>query len=326
MSTPAKHAYRGTMKALQELGLRKGGHIETVDEVAAQLEKEAITPNVSSPLPSPKNYLNDEIIAVDPNLCKKWKFKDRPENELGDIDELSHDLKTNGQIHPAIVRKTEDKATPFEIIIGERRWHAAKKANIKLLVIIKDINDAEAAIIQVSENEKRHTLSEFARGIVLQQQIDAGIITSKVLEERLKKSQSYIRNLLSFSRLKTEIIAAIGDMRNISARTAYDLVRWQEKGKEYVDALIKLGPKLQTGTIGEKQLEKLISNIAQQKQSANFNSREVHSKNGRHLFTWRNDSNKNRSISFPKSIRKYINFEDLEKIMIENIEIQLHHK
>lgn len=326
MSTTAKHAYRGTMKALQELGLRKGGHIETVDEVAAQLEKEATEFDISPPLPHPKTSLNEEIIAVDPNLCRKWIYKDRPENELGDIDELSHDLKTNGQIHPAIVRKTGEENTPFEIIVGERRWHAAKKANIKLLVTIKNLNDTEAAIVQVSENEKRHTLSEYARGIVLQQQIDAGVITSKVLEERLKKSQSYVRNLLSFSRLKPEIIASIGDMRNISARTAYDLVRWQEKGKDYIDAIVKLGSKLQTGKIGEKQLEKLITHITQQKQTSKFDSREVHSKNGRHLFTWRNDSNKNRSISFPKSIRKYINFEDLEKIMIENIEHQLHHK
>lgn len=265
----------------------------------------------------------NNIIEIEPDDCIKWQFKDRPENELGDIDDLSEDLKKNGQIHPVIIRKHKDHIKPYELIIGERRWIAAKKAGLKLKAILKEnLSDHDAAIIQTSENDKRKDLSDYAVGTMLRQQIDAGIITAKDLELKLNKSQSHIRNLLSYSRLSQELISAIGDMRYISARTAYDLVRWQDKGVQYKNVLIELAPSLRNGKIGEKQLEKLIMKSINQ-DSRNKQCYEVLSKDGRHLFSWRGDTNKNKSISFPKSIREHVDFKELELIMIKNIDEQL---
>src|SRR5262249_41089868 len=106
-------------------------------------------------------------------------------------------------------------------------------------------------------------------------------------------------------------------------RSAYEIVRWQEKGMQYKNALVILAPSLKYGKIGEKQLEKLINQTVQDGFKRNKQAYEVYAKDGRHLFSWRGDTNKNMSVSFPKSIRKRIDFKELEALMTKNIEEQL---
>ena len=111
-------------------------------------------------------------------------------------------------------------------------------------------------------------------------------------------------------------------MTKISARTASEIVRWQEKGKQYQDVLLELAPKLVTGEIGANKLQKLIlGHLNSEKYIKIIN--EVKSFDGRHLFTWKRDNNGQRTIGFPKDIRETLNFSVLEKNLIEHILAQL---
>src|SRR5262249_28150879 len=147
-----------------------------------------------------KNQIDNEnlIQQIDPcNICR-WRYKDRPDNELGNIDELAADLKQNGQIQPIILRQnTSGTSEDYELIIGERRWRAAKLAHIKLKAMVWSLSDKESAILQAAENEKRKDISDYAKGISYKRLIDEKIVTVKDLEIQLNKSQSYIRNVLS---------------------------------------------------------------------------------------------------------------------------------
>ncbi len=96
------------------------------------------------------NEDNFKIIEIDPKKCRNWKYADRNRFELGSIEELAEDIKQNGQLQPAIVRKINSLDYTYEVIAGERRWRACSFANINLKVVITNEDDAGCLVIQTS--------------------------------------------------------------------------------------------------------------------------------------------------------------------------------
>ena len=320
--TTAKHAYRGTMKALQELGLQKGGHIETVDEVAAQLKNGRSTQSQSSASVLPINN-SSIILSIDPNKIKNWELHDRPENELGDIEALANDLEENGQAQPCIVRTySKDPKYSYELIVGERRWRAAILRKLSLKIIVEEINDHQAAIYQIAENSNRKDLSDYAKGMNYYNLTESGIISQKELEKALGKNKIDISRLLSFGHVPKQIWDAIGDTTKISSRTASEIRAIIKKGEQHYAAILQLAPRLKTGKLGAANLAKEVDKIISGENESNSTT-EIRTSSGRHLFTWRKDSNGNLSVSFPKDIRSHINKSTLEIVMKAEIEAQL---
>ena len=78
-------------------------------------------------------------------------------NEDG-LDELAESIKEQGVMQPLLVRKKNNEK--YEIIAGERRWQASKKAGIKNIpVLIKDIPDSSALAMALIENMQREDFS-----------------------------------------------------------------------------------------------------------------------------------------------------------------------
>jgi ParB family transcriptional regulator, chromosome partitioning protein len=246
---------------------------------------------------------SDKILSVEPAEIKNWKYSDRPEAELGDIDSLAAEFKTIGQQQPCIVRTTNNSKKPYELIAGERRWRAAILANVKLKVILKDISDTEAALIQATENESRKNLSDYAKGIQFYRLIENKIIKAKELTEKLGKSKQYISALLSFGKIPQKIIKNIGDMTNVSARTAEKIKQLSARGEIFEEAIITLAGRIRTGKLGHGGIEReLLKVMHKQAPSDNTEKRKVLTRDGRHICTWRFDNNGILSVHFPKSI------------------------
>ena len=307
------------------------GEVKNVDyyKKKSKDKKHSIaTPASFNQLTLAENTLhNEEIIEMSPDQIINWEYHDRPKSELGDIKTFAEELKSVGQQQPCIVRPYKNDKNKYEIIAGERRWRAAKIAGISLKVIIKNLNDKQAAICQAAENSHRKDLSDYAKGINYSSLIEKGIINRKELQERLQLSKSSIRNLLSFSRVKQNIWDAIGDYSKISASTAYEISRLlSDDSNNHEKILLKIAPKLDGKNISDKKLRKLVeSELVGNKTNFGY-AKEIRSTTGRHVFTWRKDSNGNRSIAFPKDVRQLINFSELEEKIIANIENQLKRK
>lgn len=321
--TTAKHAYRGTLKVLQELGLKKGGQIETVDDVATRLKN---TPSPSQQTQSviQPSHNSNLILSVNPNMIKNWEMHDRPENELGDIEALSKDLEENGQAQPCIVRTSiNDPEYTYELIVGERRWRAAKLRKLPLKIIIEEINDQQAAIYQIAENSNRKDLSDYAKGMNYFRLIEAGVISQKELEKTLAKNKIEISRLLSFGNIPSTIWDAIGDATKISSRTASEIRAIIKKSDRHFSAIIQLASRLGTGRLGATSLAKEVEKIISGDNEVSNTTTEIRTSSGRHLFTWRKDSNSNLSISFPKDIRGHLDKSLLENAIKHEIENQL---
>ena len=249
------------------------------------------------------NYINDtinvriksenEIFSIDPNKITLWKYKDRPQNELGDIDLLAKKMLEIGQQQPCIVRPDSYKNDCYELIAGERRWRAAIKASINLKVIIKNLNNNEAAIVQEEENSY-NPLSEFAQGMSYFNQIRDGILQQVDLIEKLGISKQKLSRLLSYSQIPADVCVAIGDMRKVSSGTAEKIKQLCSKGDPYKNCIIELAEKIRLGKIGHEKLsalvEQRVSNISKE------GVKKIYDNNGLLLFSVR--MNYNNSITF----------------------------
>ncbi len=261
---------------------------------------------------------NKAVLKINPNYISNWKYNDRPESELGDINELSKDILQNGQIQPCVVRKLKNSPNKYELIVGERRWRACKLIEKDLNVIVSNINDEEAFIIQASENDQRKNLSDYARGMHYHKIIDNKIFTEESLAKKLNKSKSYVRQLLSFQRLHHSLVTAISNLSNISSRTAAEMLRWQNKGKQFLDILITLAPKLREGNIGEKKLVKLIEKSVIQKPIA-ASKTEMKTNEGEVIFYWDEKANGNISITLTKKYAMNFDKEKIKALLVGDI-------
>ena len=195
-------------------------------------------------------------IEVDPKRCKNWYYSDRSAFELGDIEDLSEDIKKNGQLQPVIVRKIEHLDYDYEVIAGERRWRACKLANIPMKVEVTDKDDTGCIVIQTSENKKQSLSPYSLSKVYLKIMQDSGISQNKMATE-LSIPNSTFKDILSFTRVPQEVWDAVEDMSRVKPRTAAYIAKEAAKGQEYIQAFLALANKIREGA-GADTLEKHI--------------------------------------------------------------------
>jgi len=156
---------------------------------------------------TPKNelvYLEIINVRPNPNQVRK-EFKEEG------IRELANSIKERGVIEPLIVRDLKEngeiKKDEYEIVAGERRWHAAQVAELKEIpCIIRDIGDNEVVVEGLIENLQREDLTavEIARGI----EEVRGCYLGNTIEEIGKKigfSRSRVHHFLNLLKLPDKI-------------------------------------------------------------------------------------------------------------------------
>ena len=140
-----------------------------------------------------------KINEIEPNKAQARKLFD---DEA--IEDLSNSIKEYGVIQPIIVSKKEGY---YEIIAGERRWRASKKAGLtEIPAIIRDDDEQRNKEISLIENIQREDLNpiEKARGIKLL--MDEYNLTQMQVAEKLGKSRSSIANTVRILNLDERVI------------------------------------------------------------------------------------------------------------------------
>ncbi len=201
---------------------------------------------------------SDNIILLPTSKVINWQYNDRPESELGNINELADNIKQIGQQQPCIVRELII-GQKYELIAGERRWRAAKLLNQDLKVVIKTLTDSEAALVQAAENNNRLNLSDYAKGQSYATLIENGVLKQKDLIEKLGKTKQQISALLSYSKIPQNINNAIINYSLVSPRTAETIKQMSAKGEPYISSIIKIADKIRNGKIGHKTLRERIT-------------------------------------------------------------------
>ena len=85
------------------------------------------------------------------------------------LEQLTQSVKAHGILENLLVRPIKEKEDSYELVAGERRYHAAKAAGLKEVpVTIRELSDEEALSIALVENLQREDLNpvEETEGIV----------------------------------------------------------------------------------------------------------------------------------------------------------------
>lgn len=143
------------------------------------------------------------ISFIDINEIKPNQNQPRKSFNEEKLEELAASIIENGLIQPVILRKA-DKG--YEIVAGERRWRACRKAGLKEIpCIIREFTDEQNMLIAIIENMQREDLNPVEEAEGLNQMIVNFGMTQEQVSKSVGKSRPYITNALRLLKLPSEI-------------------------------------------------------------------------------------------------------------------------
>lgn len=177
-----------------------------------------------------KESLEVDIDKISPN-------KEQPRKLFNEdaLMELSESIKLHGVIEPLIVSKKEDKNGKeyFQIVAGERRWRAAKIANLKTVpVVIKEYSDKEILEIALIENIQREDLNAIEEAQAYSSLIKELKLTQDQLADRVSKSRTAITNSMRLLKLSKKVQQMVVDEK-LSAGHVRALLSVEDKNIQY---------------------------------------------------------------------------------------------
>lgn len=123
------------------------------------------------------------------------------------LNDLTNSIKERGIIQPIVVRPSKSQNEKFEIIAGERRWLAAKRANLDSVpVVILNVDDEKSLEFAIVENVQRQDLNPIEEAKGYQKLIDEFNYNQEKLSKFIGKSRSYIANSLRLLSLSPDVI------------------------------------------------------------------------------------------------------------------------
>lgn len=163
-----------------------------------------------------------DIFQVNVDHISPCPFQPRKHFSEAELDELATSIRQNGVLQPIIVRQTNNDI--YEIIAGERRWRACKKAGVRFIpVIVKEASDKEVLHYAIIENIQRENLTAIEEADSYEKLRIEYNYTHEELAQVLGKSRSYISNVLRLNTLDSQVKEEI-QAKGISAGHARALV------------------------------------------------------------------------------------------------------
>ncbi len=197
------------------------------------------------------SYVRDKVLYIDINDIKPNAEQPRKTFDKEKISELSQSIIEHGIIQPLVVRKS---GKHYEIVAGERRWRAAREAELSVVpCIVRQFSDEENMLVAIIENMQREDLNPIEEAMGLEQMISAYGMTQEEVSKSVSKSRPYITNTLRLLKLPEEIKALVSEGKiSIGHARALITVKNKTKQEELCKKIIKDG-------ISVRDVERLAS-------------------------------------------------------------------
>ena len=142
------------------------------------------------------------------------KYQPRKNFEEENLQDLVNSIKELGVIQPIIVKKSVSQNSKYEIIAGERRWIAARKAGLHdIPVVVTEVDDLKSLEFAIVENVQRHDLNPLEEVQGYKRLIDEFSYDQEKVSKFIGKSRSYITNSLRLLTLPAEIIKLVEEQK-----------------------------------------------------------------------------------------------------------------
>ena len=189
-----------------------------------------------------------DIYDISPNPQQPRHFFDEEA-----LTELAENIKENGVITPITLRRL-DKG--YEIIAGERRWRAARKAGLKTIpAIVLDIDEKKAYQLSMVENLQREDLSPIEEAQGFRKLMEDYGMTQDEVANAVSKSRPAVANAIRLLELPAEIIAMV-ESGKLSAGHGRTLLPIKDR-----DEIVDIAEEIVEKELSVRQVEVMVKRI-----------------------------------------------------------------
>jgi ParB family chromosome partitioning protein len=152
----------------------------------------------------PEKQKSNEILEL--KISNISPNKHQPRRIFNDkaLDDLVASIREKGVIQPVIVRRVTENS--YQLIAGERRWRASKKAGLeKIPVIIKEATPAESLELALIENIQREDLNPLETAEAFNRLIKDFSLTHDDLSKKVGKDRATVTNYLRILKLPSDV-------------------------------------------------------------------------------------------------------------------------
>jgi ParB family chromosome partitioning protein len=137
------------------------------------------------------------VDVIDPNpLQPRRAF---PEDSLV---ELADSIRVSGVVQPILLRRTPSAEARYQLVVGERRWRAARIAGLETVpAVVRDLTDEDALELALTENLLRQDLNPLEVARAYQTLLERFHLNHEQVAERLGINRSSVTNTLRLLRL-----------------------------------------------------------------------------------------------------------------------------
>lgn len=177
------------------------------------------------------------------------------------LQELADSIQQYGVIQPIVVQK---KGKRYEIIAGERRWRAARKAGLlEVPVIVKEFAPEDVFAIALIENIQRQDLNPIEEAQAYSRLIEEHNLKQDELAEKVSKNRVTITNSMRLLKLDERVQQMLID-NMITGGHARALLGITDKDQQHVVAMKVFDEKLSV-----RETESLVKRLTEDKKDKN---------------------------------------------------------
>ncbi|MBQ8261221.1 MAG: ParB/RepB/Spo0J family partition protein [Lachnospiraceae bacterium] len=196
-------------------------------------------------------------VMVDINKVERNKEQPRKKFDEEALEELAESIKQHGVLQPLLV---QDRKDHYEIIAGERRWRASKKAGLKQVpVIIKNMTEQEIVEISLIENIQREDLDPIEEAQAYKRLKQEFNLTDDEVAEKVSKSRAAVTNSMRLLKLSPKVQQMVID-EMISTGHARALLSIEDEELQFEIAQNVFDQKLSV-----REVEKLVKSLGNSK-------------------------------------------------------------
>ena len=169
-----------------------------------------------------ENSLEDGARTITLPIEEIVPNRDQPRKQFDDeaLADLSASIAQHGVLQPLLVRPMPDGS--YQLVAGERRWRASRMAGLtEVPVVVRDMNEQEAAELALIENLQREDLNPMEEALGYQTLMDTYGMTQEQAAQVVNKSRPAVANALRLLLLPPSVaeLVATGALSAGHART-----------------------------------------------------------------------------------------------------------
>lgn len=189
------------------------------------------------------------VQAIDRN-----PYQTRTRFDESALAELAASITTTGVVQPVLVRPLPDGR--FQLIVGERRFLASKKAGKQTIpALVRQVSDEQALEITIVENLQRTDLNPMEQARAFDRLIREFKLTQERVAQRTGKDRASVANFLRLLRLPAEVQSKVeaGELSFGHARTLLAL--------EDHETILKAAQKVMALSMSVRQTENYVQGL-----------------------------------------------------------------